>query len=173
MCSMFDRKAKLMFLGTIHILYFQVVLPRTSPSTPDKRLPSPEPSHASRHSPQPYDEWMSDVHEYTEVEKVITSISKQKQRTITRIVTTTTKSRTNRKEYASAVKRKERMNERKKQKEEDEIVAKEWKTSFQANEERKKLGEKEYRIRTARINKRKVDQLMQAIAQSMRFEKED
>jgi hypothetical protein len=62
--------------------------------------------------------------------------------------------------------------ERPRQTQFDEDTTQEWKTSFLLQQERKNLGEKEYRRRTAKKNREKVDQLMKSIKQSKEIQKE-
>lgn len=55
----------------------------------------------------------------------------------------------------------------------DEETIEEWKATFMEREEKKRLGEKEYRIRRARKNKERVDQVMKSIKESKQIEIED
>lgn len=142
------------------------------PPTPVTRIiPSPVP----RLSLQSDDERKPDVHEYVEMQAEVPIVTKQKETTKNEIKTVTKLAR---KSHATRVRKAApstgaKRTERRKQKDTDEDMMKQWKTSFSQSEERKNLGEKEYRIRTTKINKMKVDRLMQSIGQSKKIQKEN
>jgi hypothetical protein len=152
----------------------QVVL---QPTTSPRIEPLPEPS-PRQPSSQPEDERKPDVSGPVKVQATVTVVRKQQRTTKNKIETTTNPARKPkapgvRRARAPADKRTDRTDERRRQMDTDENTMKQWQESFKKHEERKNLGEKEYRIRTSRKNKMKVDQLMQSIGQSKRIQKEN
>jgi hypothetical protein len=130
-------------------------------------VPSPKPSSALRRAPEPRSKSEPNV----EVQGQGTVIIESKQTIkVQREPRKKMKSpQTGRKKCPPAT---GAQRERPRPTQSDEDTKHEWKTSFLLQQERKNLGEKEYRIRTAKKNKEKVDQLMKSIKQSKEIQKE-